>query len=322
MTVAVTGASGVLGRPLVEHLPEAGIKVIAIVRDQTARFSDGIEVRQADILDSFELPDALRGADCVIHAAALVSFNPRRRDEIIRVNVEGTRNAVNACLKEGIRNFIQISSVAALGRRLDGLIDEGLQWTGQYANAYATSKHLAELEVYRGGEEGLTVSLVNPSVILSGTPAHRSSAALFDYAWKGRPFYTDGMLNYVDVRDVIRALLTLIHQPRPGERFILCGGSTSYRSFFSQVAGQWKKRPPSVRIPNSLVTLFGAAEELRCRLAGTEPQVTRDSAAMATRHFRYDTTRSQQVLGLRYHALEDTLAWCCSQYGHHVRGNK
>lgn len=322
MTVAVTGASGVLGRPLVEQLLAAGVRVIAIVREKTAQFPPGVEVRHADILDFFALHDAVQGADTMIHAAALVSFNPRRRDEIIRVNVEGTRNAINACLKEGIRNFIQISSVAALGRRLGALIDEEIQWTGQYANAYATSKYLAELEVYRGSEEGLTVSLVNPSVILNGTPAHRSSSALFDYAWKGRPFYTDGMLNYVDVRDVIQAVLKLVNHPMPGERFILCGGSTSYRAFFSQVALQWKKRAPAIRIPNSLVTLFGVAEEIRCRLIGAEPLVTRDSAAVATRHFQYDTTKSEQVLGLRYHNLTDTLAWCCTQYSHHVRGNK
>ncbi len=322
MTVAVTGASGVLGRPLVEQLLAAGVRVIAIVREKTAQFPPGVEVRHADILDFFALHDAVQGADTMIHAAALVSFNPRRRDEIIRVNVEGTRNAINACLKEGIRNFIQISSVAALGRRLGALIDEEIQWTGQYANAYATSKYLAELEVYRGSEEGLTVSLVNPSVILNGMPAHRSSAALFDYAWKGRPFYTDGMLNYVDVRDVIQAVLNLVNHPMPGERFILCGGSTSYHAFFSQVALQWKKRAPAIRIPNSLVTLFGVAEEVRCRLLGAEPLVTRDSAAMATRHFQYDTTKSEQVLGLRYHTLTDTLAWCCTQYSHHVRGNK
>jgi len=322
MTIAVTGASGVLGRPLVEHLQAAGMRVIAVVRDPTLKFSEGVEVRHADLLDFFKMQEAFSGADTVIHAAALVSFNPRRRNEILHINVEGTRTAINVCLKEGIRNFLQISSVAALGRRLDSLIDEETQWTGQYANAYATSKYLAELEVFRGSEEGLNVGLVNPSVILNGTPSHRSSAALFDYAWKGRPFYTEGMINFVDVRDVVQAVLTLVQQPQPGQRFILSGGSVTYREFFSQVALHWKKPPPSIRIPKSLVSLFGAAEELRCRLAGTEPMVTRDSAAMTTRHFRYDTTKSERVLGLRYHSLEDTLVWCCAQYGHHVRVNK
>lgn len=320
--IAVTGASGLLGRHLVDKLLAEGEQVIAVVRDVSARFPEGVLVRPADLMDTFAIREALKGADTVVHCAALVSFNPRRRDELLRVNVEGTRNLVNICLQERISHFIQISSVSALGRKPGVLIREEDPWTDQYASDYATSKYLAELEVYRGAEEGLTVGLVNPSVILSGNPLHRSSGSLFDYIWKGRRFYTDGTFNFVDARDVSDAVYALIKNPRPGERFILSAGNISYLDFFSRLARQWKKRPPSVRIPHALVTAFGLTEEIRCWLTGREPLVTRQTAAMTVMEFRYDNSKAMNVLGTRYRTLDETLAWCCSQYAQHVSGNK
>lgn len=322
MVIAITGASGLLGRTLVNRLHEAGIGVIAVIRKNNVQFPEGVIVREADVLDNFAVAEALQGAEGVIHAAGLVSFNPRLRDEILRTNVEGTRIVVNACLQMGIKTFIQVSSVSALGRTLGGVITENDPWTGQYANDYGTSKYLAELEVYRGAEEGLTVSLVNPSVILSGQALHRSSAALFDYVWKERPFYTDGILNYVDVLDVADALVTLVKKPQPGERFILSAGSVNYLEFFTRVATQWKKRPPSFRIPGGWVQLFGMAEEIRCRLTGAEPLVTRHSAAMTVRNFRYDTSKATRLLNIHYRSLDETIGRCCTEYAEHVNGNK
>ncbi len=322
MMVAITGASGLLGRHLVERLRSEGVAVVAIVRDPQVRFPEGVVVRQGDVVDPLAIQEALEGVDAVIHAAALVSFNPRRRKEILDVNVDGTRNVVNACLKLGIKNIVHISSVSALGRKPGAVITEEDTWTDQYSSDYGTSKYLAELEVYRGAEEGLTVSLVNPSVILSGTPLHRSSGSLFDYVWKERRFYADGFLNYVDVRDVGDAVHHLLKNPRPGERFTLSAGTLPYLDFFSRVAHQWKKRAPSVRIPGPLVYAFGLAEEIRCWVIGAEPLITRQSAASTTHNFRYDTTKVQRDLGTRYRDLDETIGWCCAEYAQHVNRNK
>ena len=320
--IAITGASGLLGQHLVGRLADEGHTVTAVVRKQATVFPQGVTVREADILDPMELAVALQGADTVIHAAALVSFNPRRKDEIYAVNVDGTRNLVNVCLREGIPTIVHISSVAALGRKPDVAITETEPWSGLYANDYARSKYLAELEIFRGGEEGLTVSMVNPSVILSGQPLHRSSASLFDYAWKERAFYTSGMLNYVDIRDVADAVITLLRSPQPGERFTLNGGRIPYPDFFRQLARRWNKRAPFLRSPGPMVTAFGLMEELRGLLTGREPQVTRHSAAMTTRQFQYDTTKATQRLQLKFRALDDTLDWCCARYQQDVTGNK
>lgn len=320
--IAITGASGLLGQHLVERLVGEGHPVAAVVRKDTTRFPQGVEVREADVLDPLGLAQAVSGAATVVHAAGLVSFNPRRRDEIFAVNVEGTRNLVNACLKEGVPALVHISSVAALGRKPGLPVKEEDPWVGLYVNDYARSKYLAELEAFRGGEEGLTVSAVNPSVILSGNPLHRSSGSLFDYAWREKPFYTSGTLNYVDIRDVADAVVKLVIAPQPGERFTLNGGSLLFAEFFKQVAAQWNKRPPFLKIPSALVTAFGLVEEMRGFVTGREPMVTRHSAAMTTRNFRYDTTKVRQNLQLAFRPFENTLAWCCERYAQDVNGNK
>jgi len=320
--IAVTGASGLLGQHLVERLVAEGLPVRVIVRNDQVRFPAGVAVYQTDVLDLPGLFKALDGVTLVIHAAGLVSFNPRRRDEIFSVNVEGTRNVVNTCLKVGVKSFIQISSVSALGRKPGTSVTEEDPWTGLYVNDYARSKYLAELEAFRGGEEGLTVSVVNPSVILSGNPLHRSSGSLFDYVWNEKPFYTSGMLNFVDIRDVVDTVIKLIDSPRPGERITLNGGSIPYREFFNGVARRWKKQPPNVKVPGWLVSFFGIVEEIRGLLTDREPMVTRHSAKMTVRKFQYDTTKAREKLGITFRNIDDTLDWCCATYLRDVNGNK
>lgn len=321
--ILVTGASGLLGQHLVHTLTGQGHAVRVLIRNTSqALFPTGIDLQEGDVLDIASLEPALRDIDTVVHAAALVSFNPQRRAEIYAVNVEGTRNVVNASLQQGVKTLVHISSVAALGRKQNAPISEADPWTGMFATDYARSKYLAELEVFRGGEEGLTVSLVNPAVILSGQPLHRSSGSLLDYAWKQRLFYTSGHLNYVDVRDVADAVLRLINLPQPGERFTLCGGNIPYADFFRAVAQRWNKRAPSIRIPGPTVYAFGLAEELRGLLTGQEPQVTRQSAAMTVRNFRYDCSKAVRQLGVHFHPLEETLDWCCARYAQDVSRNK
>ncbi|MDZ4714320.1 MAG: NAD-dependent epimerase/dehydratase family protein [Cytophagales bacterium] len=312
--IAITGASGLIGTHLVERLVNEGVPVVALVRNVSSHFPPGVTVRQADLLDPLSMETALEGVSTVIHAAALVSFNPHRAKSIAEVNVDGTRHLVNICLRLGILNFIHVSSVAALGRKPGEPVTEEHPWTGLSTTDYARSKYLAELEVYRGAEEGLTVSIINPSVVLSASQLHRSSAVLFDYVWKERRFYTQGHLNYVDVRDVADAVYKLYVQPRPGQKFILSAGSIPYLDFFQRVADKLKKRPPSIEVPTSLVSVFGWLEEVRSLVLNREPLVTRQTAAMAASSFVYDHRKATEILGIHFRPIDESISWCCERY--------
>lgn len=321
--VAITGATGLLGGHILDKLLAESVSLIALHRQgQDHLFPEGIGKRSADILDQASLREAFDGATTVIHAAAFVSFNPRRQKKIFEVNVTGTRNVVNTCLQLGIKNLIHISSVSALGRKPGEEISEESKWTGAYSSDYAESKYLAELEAFRAAEEGLTVSVVNPTVILSASQPHRSSATLFNYSWNENPFYTEGALNFVDGRDVAEAVYQLYKKPRPGEKFILNAGSLPYLDFFQTVAKRFDKRAPSIKISPLLSYWAGWAEEVRSLILQREPLVTRQSARMAVQSFRYNNKKAQVDLGIRFRPFEETLSWCCDHYLRNVKPNK
>lgn len=318
--IAITGATGLLGTHLVDRFAEAGLPVIALHRGKDSLRKDVKKV-QCDLLDPISLRDAFKDVHTVVHSAAMVSFNPRKRHEMFAVNIEGTKNVVNACLDAGVKNLIHISSVSALGRKNHAVIDEESKWSEENATDYGQSKYQAELEVFRGAEEGLVVSLVSPSVILSGAQPHRSSATLLDYIWNEKPFFTSGSLNYVDARDVAEAVFRLYKEPQPFEKFILSGGSIPYRDFFSLAAKRFGKKPPSIRLPKAVALMAGVAEELRCLVMGKEPAITRQTASMAVLSFSYNSSKVKEALGLEFRSLAETLDWCCAEYVRNVKGN-
>src|SRR5690242_12289326 len=253
MTVAVTGANGVVGSVIVEALNNEKFNVRRVVRPDT------------DVLDMAGLIKAFEGVDAVVHAAGLVTFNPRSKKKLFDVNVQGTRNVVNACLANGTKKLVHISSVAALGRQRAGAsVNEESKWTpGVAVSDYAQSKYLSELEVFRGMEEGLSVSVVNPSVVLTAGDGKRSSSVLFGYVWRERRLYTDFVLNYVDARDVSQIVVHLLRGDFNGERFIASGGSANAKKIFSEVARRFQKRAPTIAVPKALVLPAAWAEEFR-----------------------------------------------------------
>ena len=181
-----------MGNFIAQKIIASGEKVTGLRRNssQNTAYESSLDWKECDILDISSLIDVLKGAEVVVHCAALVSFNPRDKEKLHAINVEGTRNVVNACLIAGVRRLIHISSVAALGRQ-KGIqtISEDSKWIDSNLNSdYAETKYLAELEVYRGLEEGLAMDIVNPSIILSRSNWNRSSSQLFKYAWAERPF--------------------------------------------------------------------------------------------------------------------------------------
>lgn len=316
--IAVTGATGLLGQMVIQQLTTAGIRVRALSRkkvDADRNNHQLVEWYQADILDPVSLHDSLAPVEGVIHAAALVSFNPRHRKQLYYTNVLGTRNVVNACLSLGIRRLTHISSVAALGRtKNQSLIDEDNPWTDSSLNSYyAESKYYAELEVFRAQEEGLSTVILNPSVILSRGDWNNSSARLFRYAYYQIPFYIDGTLNYVDGRDVAALAVQLHRSSVEGERFIASAGSISFREFFEQVAECFQRKPPRIRVSGLALHLLSGAEYIRSWLGG-DPIITRETARLAGSCFTYDNRKIRNCLGFTFQSLTSTLEWCCSYY--------
>ena len=319
--IAISGANGLLGSFIVRRLIHEQKAFVALKRNtsDTSLLNDVVEKinwRNADILNPLSLEEALKGCTHVIHAAAVVSYNPRRADEIMQINTIGTRNVVNACLEQNIRKLVHISSVAALGRQKDQtLIDERNKWIDNPVNSvYAKSKYRAELEVFRGQEEGLNTVTLNPSVILAPADWDRSSAQLFKYSWKRRPFYIDADLNYVDVRDVARITCEFLESNHTADRFIINAGNISFKSLFEKMAAHFKGKSPRIRISKKTLMLVAKLEAIRSLVAGSEPVITRETAQIAGARFFYDNKKIKKILNFEFQSIDNTLEWCCNYY--------
>ncbi len=319
--IGVTGANGLLGSFIIRKLIELGEPFVAFKRGQSdlsllSDVADKIAWRDLDVLDSVMMADALDGVTSVIHAAAHVSFNPKLARMTTRINYEGTRNLVNACLAAGISRFVYISSVGALGRtKGQTIVDETNKWIEtEQQSAYARSKYLAELEVFRGQEEGLQTVILNPSVILAPTDWKKSSSRLFRYVWKQRRFYIDSSLNYVDVRDVATLACHLLKSGMENERFIANAGTVSFKEFFDAVAQRFGRRSPNVKLSKNLLKIVAGFETLRATLLRSEPLITRDTSRLAGVHFQYSNEKIRQALNMEFQTLDNTLDWCCQYY--------
>jgi len=319
--IGVTGANGLLGSFIVRKLIDDNEKFVAFRRKGSdlsllADVNDHIVWRDMDLLDPVATDDALDGVTSVIHAAARVSFNPRLASEITRANTEGTRNLVNTCLSRRINRLLYISSVGALGRmRGQKVIDETNKWMEHAQHTvYATSKYLAELEVFRAQEEGLSTVTLNPSVILAPADWAKSSARLFKYVWDERLFYINGSLNYVDVRDVATAACVALKSGTENERFIVSAGAVPFEEFFAAVARRFGKRPPMVKLNKNLVKIAAGFESLRAKLHRSEPLITQETARLAETYFHYQNDKIKKTFQLEFHTLENTLDWCCQYY--------
>jgi nucleoside-diphosphate-sugar epimerase len=327
--IAVTGANGLLGSFILRKLIEQRIPVTGIIRDTSDMslvkdIAGDVAWKKADVTDPVALMENLRGASAVIHAAAMVSFNPRATRKIFKVNTEGTKNVVDACLALGIPRLIHISSVAALGRDKETLhITEENKWIESDLNSdYAKSKHLAELEVYRGHEEGLSISVINPSVIFAPADWNKSSAQIFKYVWDEKPFYINNPINFVDVRDVANLVWLTYGHPARGERFIANGGTISLQKVLYTIAGLFEKKAPGIEVSASILPLLSRLEEIRCLLMNKEPFITSQTIKAAKFNFEYSSQKAINAFNIKFHTIEDTLEWCCASYRQTFSTNK
>ncbi len=320
MTIFVTGATGLIGSFICRRLIENGYVVRALRRASSALslvddISDQITWVEGDILDTVALAEQLAGADGVIHCAALVSYDSRDETRMHKVNVEGTANLVNASLRLGIAYFLHVSSVAAIGRgKAENKVDETHQANAEeFSTAYARSKHLAELEVWRASSEGLPVAIINPSLVLGPGEWSQGSTKIFKYIWDENRFYINGLANYVDVRDVATVALRLLKSQVTGERFITSAGSIPYAELFGMVARAFSKKPPATRVNPNLIPLASLADSFRARLTGRPQLITNELKQIASNTHIFDNTKVQQTTGITFNPLENTVRWCCHE---------
>ncbi len=261
--VLVTGGTGLVGAHLVLHLIENGENVRAIYRTlesiqktktlfslyKKESLFEKINWIQADIIDVPSLETVFENVEYVYHCAALISFDPKDENLIRKTNIEGTANMVNFCIDKKVKKLCFVSSIAALGdlKENENTITEETEWNPEKPHSdYAISKYGAEMEIWRGQQEGLDSVIVNPGVILGPRIWEKGSGLFYKMIEKGFPFYFKGTTGIIAVTDVVRIMADLMKSEVKNERFTLVEQNISFHDLFNTIAAALKVKNPSI----------------------------------------------------------------------------
>ena len=330
--VLITGGTGILGMRMVYDLLLKGEEVRIFSREAAdkAMFSkvltfyhnenidsliEKLSWAEGDIMDMNSIQEAVKDCQHVIHAAATVSFHSSEADAMYLNNKQGTAHVVDVCNETGKR-LLYISSVAALGRTAEKkLIDETSAWKdGPLNSNYAISKYNAELEVWRGIEEGLDAVIVNPSIILGAGSITRSSGTLFGSVLQGNPFYTDGMATAVDVRDVSSISIDLLFSQVSTERYILHSEQISYRDMFQCMADSLGKKGPRIKANRALLSIGWRIMWFVDKLFRTKSKLTKETASSSLNDFDYSTEKVRSIFKIEFIPVQDAITYHAGFY--------
>lgn len=321
--ILVTGGTGLVGSHLLYFLLKENKKVRAIHRKSSdlqavedifslydsKELFHAVEWVEADLTDIPALTIAFKGITHVYHCAAFVNFNPAKYRILKKVNVEGTANVVNLSLHHQVQKLCYVSSVATLGSKPNsGLVDEETYWNPDEKNSvYAITKYGAEMEVWRGTQEGLDAVIVNPGIILGTSPDLDGSGIALKLGASGIRFYPSGGVGVVDVCDVIRAMISLMNSDLKNQRYILVGKNISYKKLLSKMAVLFDKKPPNRPLNKNLMFFLSGMDWFSSKIFRTKRKLVKDTVRSMFTKNRYDNTKLKNAFDFEYTSLQETL---------------
>lgn len=315
MRAFVTGATGFIGRRLVDRLHREGVKVIALVRSTTHNLPEGVQTLYGDILFPDSLGEAGFGCDRCYHLAAMITFNPRQKDELLRVNGQGTANILTAARRWNIERTVVVSSACTIGLSYNPthVLDENapLAETLILKNPYMASKLLTERETERISKEQ-TVVMVNPTTVYGpGDWTLNSGTLVLKIAKAGIMPVPPGGSNVVDVDDVVAGIVAAGEYGQSGRRYILGGENLPFARIFSTIADVVEHRPLLIPVPYWMRRPITGTAWIAGRITGNRfltPQIVGDMFAFKY----YSNERAKRELGwMPRYSFQETVkrAW-------------
>lgn len=316
--IFITGGTGLVGSHLIKELVKQGRYVRALYRSNIPNIEgkEKVEWVKGDILDVNSLEEAMENVEQVYHCAAIVSYDPKQKNQMFATNIEGTANVVNVSINAGVDKFCFVSSVSALGQRLkDGEIDESMNWNEETSGSnYGRSKYYAEMEVWRGIGEGLKAVIVNPVIILGAGNWNEGSTKIFKTAYEELPYYTDGESGFVDIKDVINIMIQLMESEISGERFIVSAANRKYKDIFTDIANTFGKKPPHIKVTPFMVAFIWRFYSLKSMFSNDISLLTRETARSAQAIVKYNNNKIKNFIpSFAYTSLDETIKRVCME---------
>lgn len=312
--ILVTGATGFVGNHVARLLARRGERLRVLARkssDLTTLEALGAQICFGDLLDRASLGRAVRGCSMVFHIAAEYKLWSPHPERMYSVNVDGTRNMLEAAIRAAVARFVYTSSVGTFAPARDGspVTENSPSGLEQMTGHYKRSKYLAE-RLVRQAARRMDLVIVNPTAPVgerdfTPTPTGR---IVLDFLEGRMPAYVDTGLNLVDVRDVARGHWLAAEHGRGGERYLLGGENLSLRQILETLAEITGRSAPRIRLPYPLAWMAGAGCSLWSGILRTPPPVPMDGVRMARRPMYADCEKARRELGLRPAPVRDALA--------------
>lgn len=322
--ILVTGGTGLVGSHLLLDLVRTNQKVRAIYRSKDSleavkkvfsytyskenaeKLFQTIDWVVADITDVPSLEEAFEDVRSVYHCAALVSFDSGKDTLLRKTNIEGTANVVNYCIKNKIEKLCFVSSIATLDKKPgEKIISETSHWNKENNhNMYAITKYGSEMEVWRASQEGVSVVIVNPGVILGTGSWTSGSGQIFSRIQKGLNYYVNKVTGFVGVEDVVRVMQQLMASSIENDQFILVSENRSFRSIFEKVATVLEKPAPLKRLKSWMIYSGWFFQGIKSLFTGEEKNLTLNSAKTLSEESFYSNEKISSALNFEFEPID------------------
>lgn len=316
MRVLVTGATGCVGANIVEALLARGYEPVALRRVSSpllALEDLDVETVLGNVMEPSSLARAMQGCALVFHAAAIAQYWRYGAEEVYRVNVQGTRNVLQAALAAGVQRLVFTSSVAVLGKpRARGqLLDETASFNLRPRRfPYGHSKVVAESIVQAAVADGLDAVIVNPATVIGQRDIHFVGGEILRAARRGWLVAAPpGMMGIVSARDTGIGHVLAAERGQKGQRYILNGENLRHYELAKMATALVGVAPPRLKLPRGLL-LAGAP---LARLFADRLPVDGTQLYLSAQTLAYDGRRAVERLGFApvgaRQALEEAWLW-------------
>ncbi len=330
--ILVTGGTGLVGAHLLFHLLQEHETVRATHRNSSnldavkevfsfyTSEADTLFARidwvEANITKIPELTQAFHGITKVYHCAAFISFDPKHFRALKKANIEGTANVVNLCLDFKVEKLCYVSSIATIGHALSGKPASEIDpWNPEDAHSvYSITKYGAEMEVWRGIQEGLKAVIVNPGVILGEGFWNSGSGAIVKRASQGTSFYTKGSTGFVDVLDVVGCMMKLMNGPISNENYILVSENLSFEALMTKFSKAFGHKAPQYRVPIQFLYFLNFLDFVSAKIFRTKRKLLRATIRSMFTASEYSAQKIKQELGYSFNPMDETIKRIAKKY--------
>lgn len=329
--ILVTGGTGLVGAHLLFELTKNEAMVKAIYRANSdlkkvekvfSYYLDNYQNQYkkihwviADITDIPALEIAFEDVTHVYHCAALISFDPKDYDRLYKVNCEGTANIVNFCIANNIEKLCYVSSIATVGKDLNtNEVHEESEWTGKDTNVYALSKYDAEMEVWRGSQEGLRVVILNPGVIIGAGFWNSGSGKFFSTAAKESSYFPPSGTGFVAVNDVVNLLVLAMESDTDKERFIVIAENLTYEEVLSLITTALHLKQPTKMLTFWQLAVLWRLDALRSFLFKTERKITKNQVIALQEQKIYTNKKVTETFTYSFESIQKSIAFTCKKF--------